>query len=311
MIRLGIIGTGVMGSNHARVASNINEFKLVGVVDPRKDVCEQTAARFDCAPYATPEEILNDVDAVVIASPTASHAELIKYFSSNDCHVLVEKPVCEDEVQLLGFTSKSQVMVGHIERFNPAVKFAKTLNVENFVSFSARREGPYSPRIVEGVTRDLMIHDIDLAQYILGSKLQLKGAAGATVKSSSEDVSNAVLSSANGCAISLSASRVAQTKIRDIRITTPEMLIYLDLLQRTVSLYRQSSSQFVDDAGLMYRESLTTETPLILQSDEPLAAELKCFAASISHGTASDEACSVDQGLAALDIANQITNLVS
>ena len=125
MIRLGVIGAGVMGGNHARVASNLSDFHLVGIVDPRKDACEQLASKYGCNSYSGPEEILNEVDAIVIASPTSTHAELIEFFSMNQRHVLVEKPVCEQVEQLDNFVTSTQIMVGHVERFNPAVRFAK------------------------------------------------------------------------------------------------------------------------------------------------------------------------------------------
>ena len=303
------MGAGVMGGNHARVISASGTAQLQGLFDQDIHRAGDVAARFDTTAFRSVDEALESCDAVVIATPTSSHVEILRAALEAGKHVLVEKPVCnqaEDLREVTPLVGNQVIMIGHVERFNPAIRYAKSLDLSGIRAISARREGPYSPRIIEGVTRDLMIHDIDLCSYISQEQLSVKGSSRIAARSQSEDISSAVIEGQSGLVASLYASRIGQSKVRDLRITTDECVIHLDLLQRTVQIYKQSTATFVDSSLPTYSESLTIQTPILGGFAEPLAAELDCFVESIRLGKLLPEAASLADGLSALDIANEI-----
>lgn len=309
-MKIGIIGTGVMGANHARVASNASEYQLGAILDSDIERTRSLAQRFECQVVTSIEELVEKVDAVVIATPTDTHADFIRICYEANKPFLVEKPVVTNTTDIAEeiLSNASLVMaVGHIERFNPAIRYLKQLKLGRVNAVSARREGPYSGRIIEGVTRDLMIHDIDLASYILGESLTVRGSSMRSSKSATEDVSSAVLQTETGTVVSLFASRIGQTKVRDIRIVTDEFVAVSDLLQRTVVLYKQGASEFIGQDSPIYSEQLTVETPMLANFSEPLAAEQQAFVKSVITGTLDSELASLSQGLQALAIANQIS----
>ena len=309
MTRISVIGTGVMGSNHARVISSMNGAELVGVFDQDEQRRNSQAARFSTASLGSVDEAIERSEALVIATPTPSHVDIMKKCLDAGRHFLVEKPVCNERADLLDLQIPGRgiiAMVGHVERFNPAVRYARTMKIAEVHAIAARREGPYSPRIVEGVTRDLMIHDIDLCAYLTGEKLRVLGAGTRAAVSPTEDVSTAVLEGESGFVASLTASRIGQSKVRDIRLTLGDCLVYLDLLQRTVVIYRQSSATFADANTPLYSESLTTQMPILNGYGEPLAAEIECFVQSIRDGHLQEDAASLEDGLRALDLADEI-----
>jgi len=309
VIQIAIIGTGVMGSNHARVITSLQGAELSGLFDDDYAKCVKQASRFSTLAMRSVEEAIERSDAVIIATPTPTHIDIMRRCIDAHRHFLVEKPVCISEVDfksLPKIPSDLIAMAGHVERFNPAVRFARTIDLGKIISISGRREGPYSPRILEGVTRDLMIHDIDLCAYLTGEKLSVLGAGCNNSISDTEDVSAAVLKGESGLVVSLSASRVGQSKIRDLRLTTEEYLLHLDLLQRIVLIYRQSSATFTDSNTPMYSESLTTQMPILSGYGEPLVAELECFLGSIETGRLHNDAASLQNAVEALCIANTI-----
>jgi predicted dehydrogenase len=293
-----------MGSNHARVISSSGTAQLQGVFDQDVKQANDVATRFGVKSFGSLDEALDNSDALVIATPTSSHVEILK------ACLAAEKPVCNQSADLeevLPLVGNKIVMVGHVERFNPAVRYVRSLDLGGIRAISARREGPYSPRITEGVTRDLMIHDIDLCAYLGQERLRVRGASGLATRSKSEDISSAVLEGTSGFVASLYASRIGQSKVRDLRITTDDCLIHLDLLQRNVQIYKQSTATFVDSSLPTYSESLTIQTPILGGFAEPLVAELDCFVESIRQEELLPAAASLHDGVAALDLANLIT----
>ena len=309
-MKLGIIGTGVMGANHARVASKATSHSLAAVFDANFDAAKKISERFGCDAVNSLDELLTKCDAIVIATPTSTHVEYMNACFKYEKHFLVEKPVAShlaDVDEVLLKPSKIVMAVGHIERFNPAVRYIKSLDLGQVITFSARREGPYSGRIVEGVTRDLMIHDLDLATYLLEEPVVLQGSSHVNSRSETEDACSAVLKSESGTVISLFANRVGQTKIRDIRIVTESFQASLDLLQRNVTLYKQGASEYVGNDSPIYSERLTVETPLLANFPEPLAAEQEAFVASIQNGEFDPQLVTLTQGLSAVEISNSIS----
>jgi predicted dehydrogenase len=283
--RIALIGTGSMGTLHARVLSGNDRVELTRVIDPRADVGRAIADRFETK--WTPElGSLSDVDAVVLASATEAHYELAQEILGQGKPLLVEKPVAnslelsEDIVQLSA-TKDVPLMCGLLERYNPAVMTALAL-VNEPVHLMARRHGPYAPRIKTGVAWDLLVHDVDIAIQFFGAAAtpsRVTSSAGYFHPQSvegAEDTIEAVLSFPTGLA-TVSASRLGQKKVRSLIISELDRMIEIDLLRRDVTIYRHISHDSVTPDGLGYRQQTVIEIPELLGAREPLATQLDRF----------------------------------
>lgn len=282
--RIALIGTGNMGSLHARVLSQNERVELVRVIDPREEAGKACAERFDTK--WTPEiGSLSDVDAVVLASATEVHHELAQEVLCQGKALLVEKPVCnslELSEEIVSLSAKKEVplMCGLLERYNPAVMTARAL-VNEPVHLMARRHGPYAPRIKTGVAWDLLVHDVDVAVQFFGGATPSRVASGAgffhpSSVPTAEDTIETILTFPTGLA-TVSASRLGQRKERSLIISELDRLIEIDLLRRDVTIYRHVSHDSVTPDGLGYRQQTVMEIPELVTAREPLATQLDRF----------------------------------
>ena len=169
-LRVGVVGVGVMGSNHARVFVGLPGTELVGVADPDRKQAEFVARTLGCAAVTNVEELLDrEVDAITIAAPTHLHRDIALTCIAHGVHVMVEKPIAssvDEGREITGAARRAGVtlMVGHVERFNPAVEAIKgAIRGEDILSIAITRVGPFPPRMSNvGVVIDLAVHDIDL-----------------------------------------------------------------------------------------------------------------------------------------------------
>ena len=289
--RIALVGAGTMGSYHARVVSTSGRATLARIIDSRKVVGEAVAARFETT--WTPElGDLDDVDAVIVAASTEAHDPLARAVLAAGKPLLVEKPVVNGfaqtkEILDLSAAAGVPILCGLLERYNPAVLTAKHF-VENPVHVTATRHSPYAPRIRTGVAWDLLIHDVDLAINVLGGlPSEVHGSVGYFHPDSvegAEDVATASLSFDGGQLAQLSASRIGQRKDRTLLIHELDRMIEVDLLRRTVTVYRHVSGD-ADEDGRWYRQQTSIEIPEITNSREPLAAQFDHFL-DILDGTA-------------------------
>ncbi|SDZ40988.1 Predicted dehydrogenase [Amycolatopsis xylanica] len=282
--RIALIGTGNMGSLHARVLSQNERVDLVRVIDPREEAGKACAERFDTK--WTPEiGSLSDVDAVVLASATEVHHELAQEVLGQGKALLVEKPVCNslelsEEIVSLSAKKEIPLMCGLLERYNPAVMTARAL-VHEPVHLMARRHGPYAPRIKTGVAWDLLVHDVDVAVQFFGGATPSRVASGAgffhpSSVPTAEDTIETILTFPTGLA-TVSASRLGQRKERSLIISELDRLIEIDLLRRDVTIYRHVSHDSVTPDGLGYRQQTVMEIPELVTAREPLATQLDRF----------------------------------
>ena len=281
--RVALVGTGTMGLLHARVLSQSERVELVRVVEPREEAGRACADSYG-ARWSPELDSLSDVDAVVLASPTESHHRLATEILKRGKPLLVEKPLANTlpaavEIVALAATEDVPLMCGFVERFNPAVLTALALTREP-VHVIARRHGPYAPRIRTGVAWDLLVHDVDVALRLFGSApTRVTSGTGYFHPDSepgAEDAVDAVLSFPRGMA-TVSASRVAQRKVRSLVISELDRLIELDLIRRAVTIYRHVSHDSATPDGLGYRQQAVTEIPELVSAREPLAAQLDHF----------------------------------
>jgi predicted dehydrogenase len=289
MIRVGIVGAGIMGSNHARVLAAIPQAEVVVVADPDAErgqrLADHIGARFEPRLDVLPGR----VDAAIVATPTETHAEIAASLMESGLDVLVEKPVAptvEEAKDLVTVARKHDriLMVGHVERFNPAV-LELDRYVDGLIHVDVRRVGSFTPRIATGVVLDLMIHDVDLINSLAGGEPVTVSSLTRRVRSESEDIATCVLTYASGVSASLTASRVSQSKQRQIELTQQTNVVVADLLRQQVTIHRVEHAEYVGEQGARYRQSGVIEIPYLEHQGEPLLLELKHFIDCVGNRT--------------------------
>lgn len=284
-VRFALVGTGAMGSLHARVLAQSERAELVRVVEPREAVGREVAERYG-AVWSRELDDLSDVDAVVIAAPTEFHRSLAEQVLSAEKPLLIEKPVCSNLSESEAIVADAEkrgvpILCGLLERFNPAVLTVLAL-LDNPLHLRATRHSPYVPRIRTGVAWDLLIHDVDLAIQAFGGQepTMVRGSLGHFHPNSlahAEDVAETVLRFGNGGLASVSASRIGQRKVRTLMISEPDRLIEADLILKTVTIYRHVALDAATPDGRGYRQQGIIEVPELIANREPLAAQLDHF----------------------------------
>ena len=308
-IRAGVVGVGSMGQNHARVYAELPGVELVGVADVDAERASEVAASHDTAALAK-GELLDRADAVSIAVPTAHHASLARECIEAGVDVLVEKPFVSEpsEGRALERLADEQgviVQVGHVERFNPAVRaVAEILDEQEIIAVDAQRLGsPRERTIADNAVMDLMIHDIDVLLSLIDEEVTTVNALGA------EDnrYIDAQLRFDGGVVASLTASRVTQKKVRQLSITTRECWIAVDYIDRSVEIHRHSLPEYVErKSGMHYRHEGVVERPMV-DSGEPLKEELASFVDCVRERKAP--LVTAADGLRALSVARKIDRL--
>lgn len=294
--RIALVGAGQMGSLHARVLAQSAECDFVRVVEPRSETGLVIAERYG-VDWAPDFDSLEGVDAVVLAAATETHYKIAKQVLELERPLLVEKPLAltyEQSAELVEESARRglPIVCGFLERFNPAVRTARQF-VHEVVQINAIRHSPFVPRINTGVATDLLIHDVDLAIQFTGEVPNaVKGSFGYFRKPSkqnrSEDSADTTMSFPSGALATISASRISQRKVRQLSVLEIDRLIELDLLRRDITIYRHVADQPASD-GVGYQQQTVIEIPTILQSAEPLAAQLSHFIKLLALGAGSDE----------------------
>jgi UDP-N-acetylglucosamine 3-dehydrogenase len=304
MPSLAIVGAGIMGANHGRVARTIPELTVSAVCDPDIDRAAALATAIGAKYTRDLDEALADADAAVLSTPSETHAELGTRILASGRDLLVEKPIATtvaDARKLVDLAAaKNRVlMVGHVERFNAAVIELRE-TVADPISIEFTRVGPYSPRILADVVLDLMIHDVDLARSVLGAEIVEHKAMAKVVHSGDHDLACALLMFDNGVVANITSSRVSQDKIRRITLTQRNNCVVADLLRQQVEVHRIEHAEYLSDGGARYRQSGLVEIPFLGHHGEPLAAELRHFAECLT--TRRSPAVTGVDGLRALEV---------
>lgn len=241
-MKVGVIGTGVMGSNHLRVINKINEIELTSAVDVNKENLDINTKDYKIRKENDYRKIVDFVDSVVISSPTETHFDIAKFFITKGKNVLIEKPITstiEQADELIRLASDNNVVlaVGHIERFNPAVIYIKEL-VEKPLFIEIQRLGQFSMRSLDiDVILDLMIHDLDIILQWDKSGVKDIRISGIPVISNKVDIANARLEFNSGLVANITASRVSQKKTRKLRIFQKNKYFSIDYKKRRVKYY--------------------------------------------------------------------------
>lgn len=307
--KVAVIGTGTMGQHHARVYSEMN-VELVGIVDKNIEQAKTVGERVGANYYSDYNEIIDNIDAVSIAVPTQLHESVAMDFIEKGVDVLIEKPIAstvEGGKRLIKAAKDNDVImqIGHIERFNSAVReLKKIMGDERPKILECKRHGPYTPRMSSiGVIMDLMIHDIDIARYLLESPLEVDTFSQGKVFSEYEDYALGIFQSGDTKVI-LSTNRITQKKIRTINATFPDKYITLDYINQDVDIYFNSVPSYISrKSHTSYRHEYIIEKPFISKG-EPLKEELLHFIdCSQNHKT---PIVTGEDGLYALEMAQKL-----
>jgi predicted dehydrogenase len=275
-VRVGIIGVGYLGMQHARILSYLEEAELKGVADIDFKKAVEIGNRHGVQYFHNYKDMLDEIDAAIVATPTSDHFSIGMKLLSAGKSVLVEKPITETVEQAEQLVSESKksglvLQAGHLERFNPAVEALENMIKEpRFIE--VQRLGSFSARSLDiDVVLDLMIHDLDIILALIKDEVKAIRSSGIHVLSEKIDIANARLEFKSGCVATLTASRVHQGKVRKLRIFEPTSCYTIDYIDQDVKIFPLNGRQ-------------TDIKSLKIQKEEPLKKELKNFIRCIRDG---------------------------
>jgi hypothetical protein len=298
MIKIGVLGVGVMGSNHARVLKDMAGVELVGIADPDRKQRDRVAATLNCAAFADVDDLFAaGVEAVTIAAPTHLHHDLAMRCIARGVHLMVEKPIApsaEEGHAIVAAARRAGVMlmVGHVERFNPAVQTIKrAIKGQDLLSIAITRVGPFPPRMSNvGVVTDLAVHDIDLIRWFTDSEIVEVQPQLSSAVAEREDIALLQFRTASGVLAHINTNWLTPFKARTIHIATRDKYLIGDLLTLQVT----ECFGFQPDGSYSMRHLSAGYT-------EPLRAELLAFVDSVRDG--KPPAVTGEEGVASLEIA--------
>jgi predicted dehydrogenase len=322
-----VIGCGRMGRLHARVYSQMPRVKLVGVCDADLEAASAVAEEFGGTAYASAESLPSDLAAVTIAVPTKFHLDIALPLLKRGVACLIEKPLAESSAQGrkivdAGRDGKALIQVGHIERFNPAVRAMGRLGIKpRFMEVT--RISPLTFRSIDvGVVLDMMIHDIDIILQLANSTAVKIDAVGVSVIGQVEDICNARITFANGCVANLTASRLAMKTERKLRVFSMDAYVSIDYQKKYGIVVRRTGnvdsirdtvarikSGEIEDLSQLNFADLVNIEELQIDDIEPLRAELDSFVDAVT-GQAAPPITGED-GLAAVELAERIVEAVN
>lgn len=302
-----MVGAGYLGRFHAQKYASEEGCRLAAVVDTRPEAREALAKELGTTAVADHRDLLGKVDAVSVVTTTPAHFAIARDFLEAGAHVLVEKPITETVEQAQGLIDIAArcgriLQVGHLERFNPAIVAAeRELAGARFIE--CQRLAPFKERGTDvNVVLDLMIHDIDIVQSIVGRRIESIDAVGTPVFSGAVDIANARLRFEGGCVANVTASRVSLKTERKLRLFRDDAYLSIDLQQRILTVIRKRPT--APAAG---------ELPVLIEEQnfeqgDALRAEIRSFLDCIRHGR--PPVVSGEDGLRALETAIRITGLL-
>ena len=275
-IKVGVFGVGSLGQWHARIYSELADAELVGVHDVDADRAREVAERYGTRAFADARELGEAVEAASLVVPTDRHFDVFNTLIDTGIHMLVEKPIAADTEEAEAMVRAAQergilLQVGHVERFNPVMRFLETeLTRPRFIEairlspFPPPREGA-APRGTEvSVVLDLMIHDLEIILHLVNATPNDIHAVGVPVLSSGEDIANVRLTFPGGCVANVTASRISRERMRKIRVFQEDTYLSLDYMEQSGQLCRHVGGKI-------------EATAVPIEKGEPLANELASF----------------------------------
>lgn len=307
-----------MGERHTRVLRSLPEATLCSIYDPDAARAAKIAERYGTTAAASLDELLQDVQAVTVASPTPLHYEHVKRCLEAGKHVMVEKAITEhlDQAEELAALARAKgllLQVGHIERYNPVFTALKRILDDGDhrpFALTFRRLSSYSSsNHTVDVVLDLMIHDLDLAfDLCRGHQVDALSGVGRVVFSRDIDHAQAQLSARGGPLCTFIASRVTEHKVRSIEVTTPSEFIVADLLRKEISIFRKTMASYRTQADGVTFQQHTVVEQVQVPASEPLILELQDFVQCVQKGTAPT--VSAEDAIRALRAVHELTGQI-
>lgn len=308
-LKVGVIGVGSLGQHHARVYSEIKDVELVGVADSDQQRAAEIAAKHKTKVFSDYRELIKETQAVSVVVPTSLHYDVAKEVIASGNHLLLEKPITSlvsqaEELIRLAESKAVKLQVGHIERFNPAIRAASGhINDPKFIECT--RIAPFVTRGTDvPVVLDLMIHDIDIILSFVRSPLKNISAIGFSLVSEKEDIANARLEFANGCVANVTASRISAKKERKIRFFQRNAYINVDYMKPEVKVYKLKG----EPKGVLDLAKMVDYQELKIDKVEPLKAELSAFVDCVISDR--EPLVTGQDGLMALKVAGNILETI-
>lgn len=311
-IRIGLLGLGQMGRNHLRVLSMMRGVEVAFVYDQASDHAHGVARQFGVVATDDIDAALDGVDALIVCTPTSTHADYVGRYAGRVKALFVEKPLAESlagarAVEAAVRAHGTLVQVGFVERFNPAVVALRGVldSAKRVISIDFVRTNRLSARITDvDVVMDLMIHDIDLALNLNGPVATVS--AQGVCEQGLIEFASAHLTHSNGRFSRLQASRITEKKIRLIQATCGDRFVDCDLLRKEIVIHRQSVTRQTNPGG--YSISSHQEAVAVGQQ-EALLSELQAFA-QLTRGDEPPSAPDFSDGVSSLEVAEQVTRQV-
>ena len=299
-LRVGVVGVGHIGTNHARLYAEQTAAEFTAIYDTDPARAAELATLHGVKAAASLDEFLESVDAASVATPTSSHFEVARQLLERGKHALIEKPIAEDpahatELAHLAAERQLVLQVGHVERFNPVLSaLEQRLTHPRFIE--AHRLSPYPNRSTDiGVVLDLMIHDLEIILHLVRSPVQTIDAVGVPVLSRGEDIANARIRFEDGCVANITSSRISPERMRKIRVFQEDAYLSLDYQTQSGEMYRKTPT------GIEREE-------VEIERDEPLKRQLASFIECATTGRAPK--VSGFAATAALELAVEITQRI-
>jgi len=334
-IKVAVVGTGALGSQHVRLYAELaaaGDVTVVGIYDQNREAATALAKQYKVPVAETLDDLVSKAEALSIVTPTVTHFDLAKALLEQKKHVLVEKPMTETPAQAaelvtLSHTHQRVLQVGHVERFNPVFQYLQKVATQpRFIE--AHRLSPFPARSTDiGVVLDLMIHDLDIVLAFVQSPVVSVDGVGVSVLSDSEDIANARLRFENGCVANLTASRISPDRMRKIRVFSagdPASYVSLDYREQEGFIYRIARDG--EEESSLFRKLLATRKkdlrvvsefagrqivrePVPIKKDQPLKLELESFVQCVRAKQVP--VVTGESAKQALDLAIEITSQIN
>ncbi|HSM87249.1 MAG TPA: Gfo/Idh/MocA family oxidoreductase [Candidatus Limnocylindrales bacterium] len=325
VIRAAVVGVGSFGKNHARVYHELQKqgqgVELVAVVDSNPAQAQAAAGLFGCQALGSVEKLAGRVDAASVAVPTVQHLEVAAALMKAGIDVLIEKPLASsldqaDQLIRLADAHRRVAMVGHLERFNPAVQATLPL-ITRPMFFEVHRLSVFTPRSLDvDVVLDLMIHDLDVVLSLVKSPVKEVRAVGLPVVTGKVDIANVRLEFESGCVANLTASRISTERVRKLRFFQPREYISVDYGRQDVLQFRIASDEKLSLDDLLTAIGAASASPIPgvvmhkppVQQEEPLRSEIKSFLRAVRERGVP--VVSLEDGRKALGLALEILSAI-
>lgn len=315
-MNVAVVGVGAFGRNHARVYQQLEQqgepVRLLGVVDRDVARADSVAHEFGCRAFGSLEQLItthSEVQAASVTVPTVHHLEAARALMSAGVDVMIEKPLATslaeaDELIALAQANRRVAQVGHLERFNPAVRATIPLLTQPMF-FEVHRLSVFTPRALDvDVVLDLMIHDLDIVLSFVNSPVKEVRAVGLAILSGKTDIANVRVEFASGCVANFTASRVSTERIRKLRFFQPRQYISVDYGRQDVLAFTVGHERSAGATPSVNPQIGMIKPPVT--SEEPLHAELKSFLAAVRDR--SDPTVPLEDGRRALALALEIVD---